>query len=144
MGFHQWSNVKTHEGQLKFVNHDNDSVFGIDMIETNGLWYHSAQTASSQEHLTAQSICINALSDAAKFKLWHQRLGHCGSWAMENAHNHVIGVLKLRGNSFYKCASCMNGKLCTKRSNHPRGGFMKWYISMTILHNNMTFSDCPM
>jgi deoxyuridine 5'-triphosphate nucleotidohydrolase len=120
MGFHQWSNVKTHEGQLKFVNHDNDSVFDITMTETNGLWYHSARPISSHEHLTAQSICVNALSDAAKFELWHQRLGHCGSWAMENAHKHVIGVPKLRGNSFYKCASCMNGKLCTKRSNVKR------------------------
>ena len=117
MGLHQWSNVKTHEGQLKFVNHNNDSVFGVNMIETNDLWYHSAQTASSQEHFSAQSICVNSLSVAAKFELWHQRLGHCGSWAMENAHNHVIGVPKLRGNSFYKCAFCMNGKLCTKRSN---------------------------
>ena len=36
---------------------------------------------------------------------------------MENAHNYVDGIPKLRGNSFYKCSSCMAGKLCTKRSN---------------------------
>ena len=34
--------------------------------------------------------------------------------------------------------------LVRKYQGHPRGGLMKWYISMTILHNNMTFSDCPM
>ena len=37
------------------------------------------------------------------------------------------------------------GRFCaSNKTLHPRGGFMKWYISMTILHNNMTFSDCPM
>ena len=67
--------------------------------------------------LSVNSIHLNALSDAARYELWHQRLAHCGTWAMENAHKHVIGVPKLRGNLFYKCASCMHGKLCTKRSN---------------------------
>jgi hypothetical protein len=28
---------------------------------------------------------------------------------------HAIGVPQLRGNAFYRCPSCMSGKLCTKR-----------------------------
>ena len=38
----------------------------------------------------------------------------------------------------------LGGHFIVLHTPHPRGGFMKWYISMTILHNNMTFSDCPM
>ena len=33
---------------------------------------------------------------------------------MEQAHKDVDGVPKLRGNAFYRCPSCMSGKLCTK------------------------------
>lgn len=121
IGFHQWSNINTHQGQLQFVNGDNDTVFGLQMSETNGLCYHSQQdTPSFPTSFSVNSIQVNALSDAAKYELWHQRLGHCGSWAMATAHKHVLGIPKLRGNSFYKCASCMNGKLCTKRSNVKR------------------------
>ena len=57
---------------------------------------------------------INFLSDAAKFELWHQRLGHIGKSKLELTHKHCDGVPKLRGNAFYKCPACMAGKLCTK------------------------------
>ena len=113
IGFHQWSNVKTNEGVLSFVDGDNNTVFLISMKGENDLWFHSTDAPP----ITVKSIHVNALSDAALWELWHQRLGHCGRWAMENAHKHVDGVPKLRGNSFYKCPSCMSGKLCTKRSN---------------------------
>ena len=29
-------------------------------------------------------------------------------------HKHADGIPPLRGNTFYKCPSCMSGKLCTK------------------------------
>ena len=113
IGFHQWSNVESNEGVLSFVDADNNTNFLISMTGDNGLWYHSA----TPNPVTVKSIQVNAMSDAALWELWHQRLGHCGRWAMENAHKHVDGIPKLRGNSFYKCPSCMAGKLCTKRSN---------------------------
>lgn len=96
IGFHQWSNIKTHTGCLHFVNATNDTVFGLNMCETNGLWYHSQQdTYTSPTPLSVNSIHVNALSDAAKYELWHQHLAHCRSWALENAHKHVIGIPKL-------------------------------------------------
>jgi hypothetical protein len=57
---------------------------------------------------------LNRLSNAAKFELWHQRLGHPGLSTMQNIHKHAKGITALKGNSFYRCPSCMSGKLCTK------------------------------
>ena len=113
IGFHQWSNCETNEGLLNFVSQDGEDDFLISICGTNGLWYH----ASTPPKVNVVSVQVNALSTAAMWELWHQRLAHCGRWAMENAHKHVIGVPKLQGNSFYKCPSCMAGKLCTKKSN---------------------------
>ena len=94
----------------------------------NDLWYHSdlciiqdkdgidpiasdCPSDLSPPHLEPR---INFLSDAAKFELWHQRLGHIGKSKLELTHKHCDGVPKLRGNAFYKCPACMAGKLCTK------------------------------
>jgi deoxyuridine 5'-triphosphate nucleotidohydrolase len=116
IGYHQWSNVKTNEGMLTFVDRYSQPIFLVAMSGHNGLWFHT----TTAPDIKVSSIQVNALSDAAKWELWHQRLAHCGSWAMENAHKHVIGIPPLRGNSFYRCPSCMVGKLCTKRSNNKR------------------------
>ena len=118
-GFNQWSDVSTKTGHIQFLysDPDNQQNFRINLLEDNGLWYHSDAAYIST---SSGEIHVNALSDAAKYELWHQRLGHCGSWAMTEAHKHCVGVPKLRGNSFYKCPSCMMGKLCTKRSNIKR------------------------
>ncbi len=116
VGFHQWSNVKTGEGLLSFINKQNQPEYVIAMTCSNGLWFHSTEPPP----ISVKTVHVNALSDAAKWELWHQRLAHCGSWAMEEAHKHVTGIPPLRGNSFYKCPSCMAGKLCTKRSNTKR------------------------
>ena len=119
-GFHQWSNIRSKKGYLEFIRSDSidEANFRVMLVEDNGLWYHSE--AGYVSSTSDSSLQVNALSDAAKYELWHQRLGHCGAWALENAHKHCIGVPKLRGNSFYKCPSCMAGKLCTKRSNYKR------------------------
>ena len=117
VGFHQFSNLHTGKGYLAFVQSDSScSSVKVRLQEQNGLWYHEIESGSYAP-LDADGLQVNALSDAAKYELWHQRLGHCGAWVLENAHKHVGGVPKLKGNAFFKCPSCMSGKLCTKRSN---------------------------
>ena len=59
---------------------------------------------------------MNKLGNAARYELWHQRTAHAGQSVMESLHQHVDGVPKLHGNAFYKCPSCMSGKLSTKRA----------------------------
>ena len=85
----------------------------------NDLWYHTdLKVDRTANHLISPELRVNRLSDAAQFELWHQRLAHCGSGVLEEIHKHVDGVPKLRGNAFYKCPSCMSGKLCTKNPRH--------------------------
>jgi hypothetical protein len=96
-GFHQWSNIRSKKGYLEFIRSDSidEANFRVMLVEDNGLWYHSE--AGYVSSTSDSSLQVNALSDAAKYELWHQRLGHCGAWALENAHKHCIGVPKLRG-----------------------------------------------
>lgn len=49
------------------------------------------------------------------FELWHQRLGHCGTKTLRVQHGHCVGIPRLKGNTFYRCPSCMQRKLCTKQ-----------------------------
>lgn len=115
-------------GDIRFTARDGleDVIFQITCY--NDLWYHSdlhivqdnnasflveseLHSNFSSPHLGPR---INFLSDAAKFELWHQRLGHIGMSKLELTQKHCDGVPKLRGNAFYKCPACMAGKLCTK------------------------------
>ena len=113
IAFNKYCNVENEEGIISFMNRDHQTAFLLSMTGTNGLWFHSLNPPS----VNVKSIQVNTLSDPALWELWHQRLAHCGRWAMENIHKHAEGVPKLHGNAFYKCPSCMAGKLCTKRSN---------------------------
>eukprot|EP00979_Chaetoceros_neogracilis_P010918 scaffold2615_cov146-Chaetoceros_neogracile.AAC.1 len=70
-----------------------------------------ASNPSPSDDASDPSLHVNRLSDAAKFELWHQRLGHTGTRKLEEAHKCVTGVPKLRGNAFYKCPSCMSFSL---------------------------------
>ena len=81
---------------------------------TQNTAYPYCQPVRSPPPPNLPTIRINRLSDAALWELWHQRLAHPGTQVMEQAHKDVDGVPKLRGNAFYRCPSCMSGKLCTK------------------------------
>jgi hypothetical protein len=75
--FHQWSNIRSKKGYLEFIRSDSsDEVnFRIMLVEDNGLWFHSE--AGYVSSISDSSLRVNALSDVAKYELWHQRLGHC-------------------------------------------------------------------
>ena len=80
------------------------------------------------------------MSQAASYELWHQRLCHPGNNVMQNIHKHTTGVPILKGNTFWKCPSCMQGK-CDKSyhlKSAPSKKPPKVPIHQTLaqLHNN--------
>ena len=112
-GFRKICDCQTNTGYLildAISGADESVVFGLK--SDNNLWYHEdCIMTSSHENKTHNMI--NKLSTAANYELWHQRLCHPGANVMQIIHKHANGVPTLRGNSFYKCPSCMLGK-CNK------------------------------
>ena len=110
VGWMQYSNCDTDTGDITLIGRNGDDVrFATKSI--NDLWYHAKETIG-----ITTGPKINKLNSAAKYELWHQRTGHAGATTLESLHKHAEGVPKLHGNAFYRCPSCMSGKLCTKRS----------------------------
>ena len=99
------------EGTLKLVGRNNIPTLSFKIYCHNDLWYHDQSSVGNTSLPT-----INHLSNAASYELWHQRTAHAGINTLETLHKHVQGVPALKGNAFYRCPSCMSGKLCTKRS----------------------------
>ena len=110
VGWMQYSNCDSATGDKTLVSQNGDDMcFATRSI--NDLWYHDQDSIG----ITAKPK-INKLNSAAKYELWQQRTGHAGATTLESLHKHDKGVPKLHGNVFYRCPSCMSGKLCTKRS----------------------------
>lgn len=112
--YHAWlkyCDCDNKEGTLKIIGRNNLPTLSFKIYCHNDLWYHDQ---TSVGHTTTPTI--KHLSNAAKYELWHQRTAHAGSTTLEQLHKHVNGVPALKGNAFYRCPSCMSGKLCTKRS----------------------------
>ena len=109
--FIQFSNCDSNEGNIKLLGRNNHENFTLKLMCKNDLWYHV--TPSNTPTDKAQ---INRLSSAAMYELWHQRTAHAGQTTLQYLHKHAKGVPSLKGNPFHKCTSCMQGKLCTKRS----------------------------
>ena len=107
-GFHLFCDCNSKTGHLKFYHRDgiNHSVF--EAYSNNNLWFHNMSPADSNTYIHPT---VNRLSSIAKYELWHQRLIHPGERCMKCIHHHVDGINdQLTGNTFYRCASCMQGK----------------------------------
>ena len=107
-------NCKDNTGYIIFdpsVQEDEPVVFHL--YSENNLWYHTEAPKSPVIATMGISPQINSMSNAAQYELWHQGLLHPGTNIIQNIHKHVHGIPKLRGNNFWKCASCMSGK-CEK------------------------------
>jgi dUTPase len=123
-GFVKHCNIDQDRGYLTFVGKDSINNITMALKSHNKLWFHDLDPnarrallpapapSSLQINRSVKSLphIMNRLSDAATYELWHQRLGHCGKNVMQTIHRHVKGVPKLKGNSFYKCPSCLAGK----------------------------------
>ena len=125
-GYHIYGDMDDGLGEVVYLGREGIDDLVMTTYRSNNLWWHTPDTnplcrPMANDETTSEDLRANKLSNAAKWELWHQRLGHCGTRVLENLHKHVIGVPKLQGNAFYKCPSCMSGKLCTKQPTHRRG-----------------------
>ena len=110
VGWIQVSNKDTMMGKITLLGRDNHENLDFTTFCKNDLWYHTIDSIGPKRN----EAKLNRMSRATQYELWHQRCGHAGSSTMEKLHNHVIGMPRLKGNSLYRCPSCMAGKLCTK------------------------------
>jgi hypothetical protein len=118
-GFVKYCDIEKNRGYLTFIGRDIHKNATMPLISVNKLWFHDSSLISTVPSRISPTVAfpkpsdhsvIRKLSDAASYELWHQRLGHCGTSTMAIIHKHVQGVPKLKGNSFYRCPSCLAGK----------------------------------
>ena len=119
VGYQKLLRLDKNSGHIRLIPREGHSEIQIPIYTDNDLCYHRhTHTFIEPEKWGGAPTCptINRLSDAAKWELWHQRLVHPGTRVMEQQHQCSDGVPPLRGNAFWRCPSCMSGKLITKQS----------------------------
>ena len=125
-GWMHYCNTDSDTGYVRFCNRQGRQSFSIGIWCTNNLWYHDVGTIHKNDNdnksivnTTAENIkSIKRLNKAAEYELWHQRLGHCSNETLLIMHQHAKGIPTMTGrNGFYRCASCMRGKM-TKKAYH--------------------------
>ena len=114
-GWMQFSDCDNKNGHIQLIGRHKQDDIRLPTTCENDLWYHS-QDSLGEPGISKALPTVNRLSNAAKYELWHQRLGHAGNTVMQTVHKHCKGIPPLKGNAFFRCPSCMSGKLCTKRS----------------------------
>lgn len=111
-GFRKICDCHNNKGYLILDARSNQHQAASFRLESyNHLWYHVEGAIPNTTITTKHQI--HSMSQAASYELWHQRLCHPGTNVMQNVHKHTKGIPRLKGNSFWKCPSCMNGK-CDK------------------------------
>ena len=113
----QHSNIDTGKGFVQFHRRTGPPVV-YPLHASNGLWYthHQGCTIADYED-TAAKPTMRKLTTAAMYELYHQRLGHPGERTMKTIHHHMEHISPLKGNSFYKCASCIHAKMKQRTYN---------------------------
>ena len=86
------------------------------LYNLNNLWYNNSNNHREDYISPWTQPKIHRLTAPAQYELYHQRLGHPGERIMSIAHLHIEHLPPLRGNPFYKCASCVHAKL--RRRHH--------------------------
>ena len=117
-GFSKICNTQKNEGFLTldpvdWNKQDSHLHVVLPLTSHNNLWYHDDAFDFPRAVFTGTNPprpTIRKLSHSANFELWHQRLCHPGNSIMANIHQHVKNVPSLKGNSFWKCPSCLSGK----------------------------------
>ena len=108
-------------GFLRLISRHRNYTMDFKLSSHNELWFHtevgtkmSTQDTISDKTQENKGSVINVLSDAAQYELWHQRCTHRGKRTLSILHKHATGVPHLKGNEFWKCPSCLPGKLAIK------------------------------
>jgi hypothetical protein len=107
----QHSDIDSGKGYIQF-HRRTGSTLTYPLRTDNGLWYtdnHGCAMADYQN--TATTPTVRKLTNAALCELMHQCLGHPGECIMKTIPHHMEDISPLKGNSFYKCASCIHGKM---------------------------------
>jgi hypothetical protein len=114
----QFSHCTTGQGHVTFYRTEGTNHTTYPLTMRNGLWYHDAP-APQPPHGTdppgtssspTTHLVISRLNARCLFELWHHRLIHCCIQTLYKAHKHIKGVPKLKGNPFFRCASCLHAK----------------------------------
>jgi hypothetical protein len=122
-------------GHIVLLGKNGQENSTFDTFMNNDLWYHDPDSIGPPQSDNAK---VSRLSNMAKYELWHQCTGHAGASTLEMLHKHCKGIPKpLKGNAFYRCASCMSGKLSTKRSI----GKKKRSKSTNVNNNDTVITD---
>lgn len=118
----KYCDCDSNKGSLKLLGRNGQHNTTFNIYCHNDLWYHEQHTVGEMnssiidaDDTSSPTPTIHKLGNAASYELWHQRLCHPGTDCMSNIHHHSTGVPQLKGNAFYRCPSCMSGKLSTKR-----------------------------
>ncbi len=124
--FHAWGqycDLDTGRGYIQFHRRDEQPPLTYDLTANNGLWYHDGTRCIIEDYsreLYDTQPLVQRLTQPAQYELFHQRFGHPGQRTMSELHKYVDDVPILRGNAFYKCASCMHAKCKQRAHNHSR------------------------
>ena len=140
-----WNNIGKQEGYITLITRDEYENVTIPLFGSNDLWYHthSHGQVNYDSVIRGSGPTANRLPDAAKWELWHQRLAHPGTRVIEEEHKHPDGVLKLRGNAFYWCPSCMANKLCRKKTITRHTNLGSTQESNTIPYDSAADNSLP-
>jgi transposase InsO family protein len=114
----KFCNVDTSQGYIEFHQRDGTPPVQYHLYRKNGLWYHDGNTESTSETY-ATTPHIKRLTAQAQYELYHQWLGHTGECTMTQIHHHILNIPPLKGNLFYKCASCLDGKAKQREHSTP-------------------------
>lgn len=98
-------------------------------------------TPTDVVHLNLQDTrpIIHRLTQPAQYELFHQRFGHPGERTMSILHKNVDHVPQLKGNSFYRCASCLHAK--SKQRPHNTTLSCKNTNSSSIMNDSTTQNE---
>jgi hypothetical protein len=118
----QHCNLDTNRGWIKLYYRNGDSPITYTLTNHKNLWYHDSNLNPYRDYhygLQHTQPMVRRLTQAAQYELFHQRFGHPGERTMSVIHKHVDHVLPLKGNAFYKCASCTQAKLTCRTHETP-------------------------
>ncbi len=137
----QHCNLDKGKGHIEFHFRNHEPSIKYTLHAHNNLWYHDGTACTINDYnlnLEDSRPIVRRLTQPAQYELFHQRFGHPGERTMSILHKHVDHVPQLKGNSFYKCASCLHAK--SKQRAHNNTSLQDTMTPST--HNsNSTISD---